>query len=79
MLVFIVVIIVVTDSNNVFFTILIFLGATLLSSYGIDYSLILILNKFVCRFLAKMKNPCIYHKDCAPILVGFGSGMKVYD
>jgi hypothetical protein len=67
------------DSNNGFLTILIFSGATLLSSYEIDYSLTLISNKFVCRFLIGVKNPYIDYKDYAPILVGFCSGMKVFD
>jgi hypothetical protein len=79
MLVFLVVVIIVQliqtmDSLICWF----FLVPHLLSSCEIDSSLTLILNKFVCRFLIRVRNPCIDYKDCAPILVGFNSSMKVF-
>jgi len=64
-------------SNNGFLTILIIFGATLLSSYEIDSSSILILYKFVRKFLVGVKNPCIDCKDCVLILEGFYLGTKV--
>ncbi len=67
------------NSNDGFFTLLILSGATLLSSYEIDSLSTLILNKFVCMFLSGVKKPCIDYKDCAPILVGYCSCMKVFD
>jgi len=65
-----------TISNNGFF-IVILSDAALLSSCEIDFSLILISNNFFGGDLTRVKNPCIGFKDCAPILVGFCSSMKV--
>ncbi len=66
-----------TTSHNEFLIILLLFGATLLSSYEMD--LILILIKFVCRILVRVKNTCIDCKDCAFISIGFCSSMKVFD
>jgi hypothetical protein len=66
-----------TTSNNGFFIVLTLSDAALLSSCEIDFSLILISNNFFCGDLTGVKNPCIGFKDCAPILVGFCSSMKV--
>jgi hypothetical protein len=66
-----------TTSNNGFLIVLIFSNTTLLSSCEIDYSLTLISNKFVHRYLIGMKN-CVGCKDYAPILVDFYSGMRVF-
>jgi hypothetical protein len=66
-----------TISNNGFLIALIICSATLLSSCEIDSSLTLISNKFVRKYLTKVRNPCIGCKDCVPISVGFCSSMKV--
>ncbi len=66
-----------TISNNGFLIALIICSATLLSSCEIDFSLTLISNKFVRRYLIGVRNSCIGYKDCAPILVGFCSSMRV--
>jgi len=58
--------------------VLILFDVALLSSCEIDFSLILISNNFFCGDLNGVKNPCIGFKDCAPILVGFCSSMKVF-
>jgi hypothetical protein len=68
-----------TISNNGFLTILILSSAALLCSCEIDSSLILILNKFVRRYLVGVKNLCIGCKDCVPISVCFCLGMRVFD
>jgi hypothetical protein len=67
-----------TTSNNGFLTILNIFGAALLSSCGIDSSLTLILNMFVHKYLARVRNPCINCKDCAPISIGLYSGMRIF-
>jgi hypothetical protein len=66
-----------TTSNNGFLTVLILSDVALLSSCEIYFIIILISNKFVHRYLARMRNPCIDSKDRAPILVGFYLGMRV--
>jgi hypothetical protein len=66
-----------TTSNNGFLTILILSDAALLWSCEIDSLPILISNKCVCRYLARVRNPCVGCKDCSPILAGFCSGTRV--
>ncbi len=64
-------------SNNGFLIVLIFFNVALLSSCEIDSSLTLILNMFVCRYLVRVRNPCVGCKDYTPILVGFCSNMRI--
>ncbi len=39
---------------------------------------LLILNKFVHRYLVGMRNSCINYKDCVPISISLYLGMKVF-
>lgn len=67
-----------TISNHGFLIVLIIFGVTILSSCEIDFSLTLILNRFVCRYLVGIRNPCIGCKDCTIVLVNFYLGMKFF-
>jgi hypothetical protein len=68
-----------TISNNGFLIVLILSYVALLSLCGIDSFFTLVLNKFVRRYLARVRNPCIDCKDYIPILVGFCSSMRVFN
>ncbi len=67
-----------TTLNNGFLIVLILSSVALLSLCGVDFSLTLISNKFVRRYLARVRNLYIDCKDCIPILVGFCLCMRVF-
>jgi hypothetical protein len=67
-----------TISNHGFLIVLIIYGVTVLSSCEIDSSLTLILNRFVCRYLVGVRNPCIGCKDCTIVLIYFCLGTNFF-